>query len=116
MGPTNRVSNNNQHILHINIILSHPNPINTNPHLQEGIFMCMSLAIKFAIKFANILQKKVKKRNKPETKRDFLQEEDKDYCAFLLFIEDLYCFAVALQKKKRKKRINLVIFASLISV
>lgn len=58
-----------------------------------------------------ILQKKNEKRNKPETKRDFLQEEDKDYCAFLLFIEDLYCFAVALEKKKRKKRINLVIFA-----
>ena len=55
-----------------------------------------------------ILQKKSLKK---ETKRDFLQEEDKDYCAFLLFIEDLYCFAVALEKKKRKKRINLVIFA-----
>jgi len=38
-----------------------------------------------------------------------LQEEDKDYCAFLLFIEDLYCFAVALEK--RRERINLVIFA-----
>ena len=73
--------------------------------------MCMSLAIKFAIKFAINFAKKNEKRNKPETKRDFLQEEDKDYCAFLLFIEDLYCFAVALEKKKRKKRINLVIFA-----
>jgi len=71
--------------------------------------MCMSHAIKFAIKFANnFAEKKLKKK---ETKRDFLQEEDKDYCAFLLFIEDLYCFAVALEKKKRKKRINLVIFA-----
>ena len=77
----------------------------------------MSLAIKFAIKFANILQKKIlKKKQTRNQKRDFLQEEDKDYCAFLLFIEDLYCFAVALEKKKRKKRINLVIFASLISV
>ena len=76
--------------------------------------MCMSLAIKFAIKFANnFAEKKMKKETNqtPETKRDFLQEEDKDYCAFLLFIEDLYCFAVALEKKKRKKRINLVIFA-----
>ena len=77
--------------------------------------MCMSLAIKFAINFANnFCRKKLKKRNKPETKRDFLQEEDKDYCAFLLFIEDLYCFAVALEK--RRERINLVIFAPLISV
>jgi len=51
-----------------------------------------------------ILQKKkMKKRNKPETKRDFLQEEDKDYCAFLLFIEDLYCFAVALEKEEKEK-------------
>ena len=73
--------------------------------------MCMSLAIKFANKIAINFAKKNEKRNKPETKRDFLQEEDKDYCAFLLFIEDLYCFAVALEKKKRKKRINLVIFA-----
>ena len=79
--------------------------------------MCMSLAIKFAINFANnFAEKKLKKRNKPETKRDFLQEEDKDYCAFLLFIEDLYCFAVALEKRREKKRIDLVIFASLISV
>ena len=45
----------------------------------------------------------MKKRNKPETKRDFLQEEDKDYCAFLLFIEDLYCFAVALEKEEKEK-------------
>lgn len=57
----------------------------------------------FAINFANnFAEKKVKKRNKPETKRDFLQEEDKDYCAFLLFIEDLYCFAVALEKEEKK--------------
>ena len=47
----------------------------------------------------------MKKTNKPETKRDFLQEEeDKDYCAFLLFIEDLYCFAVALEKKRRERK------------
>ena len=81
--------------------------------------MCMSLAIKFAINFANnFAEKKFKKKKQTRNqKRDFLQEEDKDYCAFLLFIEDLYyCFAVALEKKKRKKRINLVIFASLISV
>jgi len=64
----------------------------------------MSLAIKFAINFANnFAEKKMKKRNKPETKRDFLQEEDKDYCAFLLFIEDLYCFAVALEKEEKEK-------------
>ena len=70
--------------------------------------MCMSLAIKFAINFANnFAEKKLKKRNKPETKRDFLQEEDKDYCAFLLFIEDLYCFAVALEKRRERKELIL---------
>ena len=68
--------------------------------------MCMSLAIKFAkLILQIILQKKNEKRNKPETKRDFLQEEeDKDYCAFLLFIEDLYCFAVALEKEEEKEK------------